>query len=110
MTEEEQELHMEIMSKKHKRLLMEIKSSEKWVAMSSDARAVYSVIVIFSDFDGSAFLSIKMLETHSGISRDAVIKALKELQEIRLIWDPLRSRGIGGNRFLVCCLSQLGSV
>ena len=42
---------------------------------------------MLSDREGSAFLTIKTLKTCSKISRDGVIKALKELNEIKLIWD-----------------------
>ena len=44
MTEEEEKLRMELKSDEHKRLLMEVRNSEKWKTMSSDAREVYLLL------------------------------------------------------------------
>ena len=64
-------------------IFKEMIETETWAKMSSPSKALYPVIKSFANMkDGSSFPSYETMMKYSGLSRQSISKALKELETL----------------------------
>lgn len=82
-------------------IFKELVRNGTWASLSPNAKAIYPVIKTFVNWEsGDAFPSIDTLEQFSGVSRPSVVKALKELEGMGLLFKESK-RGKGSSYTLI---------
>lgn len=82
-------------------IFKELIRSGTWAKMSPNSKAVYPVVKNFVNWEtGVAFPSITTIMQYAGLSRQAVVNGLKDLEALGLIRKEHQERGRGSYRLI----------